>query len=119
MKLLDVATAAVIGLGTIALLAYANPAVYIAAQSQAADEIKVNHALLSTVRSRGLPWFQTAPAGEICASLVTSNQSVSVSAVVDGLPCPSGWTGTGEQNNLTIILPGRIVILEAWPGARR
>ena len=109
------AVAGLIGVSSIASFMVWNPQ----AQSQAAEDLldraRLRHVLADYVSAEGLPWLQRASPQEICSRLLTySNATLSLSAVVDSVPCEVLPAAGQREVNMTLDLGSRMVVLLAW-----
>lgn len=120
MRVLDVAVAAIIGVSAIAFMLYWNPAGFTSATNQHLEEASLRGVLLTAVSSKGIPWLGIASPEQVCVGLSAfSNSSVTVSAVIDGIPCGPGPASGSVCANLTVPLESRVVVLRAWADAWR
>lgn len=117
MRFVDIAVAGAIGLSSIAVMVALSPQPDVAMSQQLLEEVSLRNALLQYVSGRGLPWLQEASDRQICSSVaVASNSTFSMSATIGTVPC--GPVPQGVHATLTIHLPSRLVVLEAWYSAQ-
>jgi len=118
MRFLDLAVAAVIGLGTVALLSAWGPSYSDHAALQLRQATLDRDRLLGVANRLGVVWMQDASLRDLCSSLAAlSNSSLTISAAVNGVRCRASPGVSSISANLTFVFTSRVVVLQAWsPG---
>ena len=115
MRFLDIAVAAVIGLLSTSLIGVSSPAGNDFTAYKEHKQAALRDRVEGLLNSGGLVWLQDARPEDICARLESlSNSSVAFSAVVSAVPCSLPPIRAVASANLSVILPSRTVVLEAW-----
>ncbi len=120
MKILDVSTAAVVGIISMAAVIAWSPTPYAAASRVYSRELQLRDSLREIVLDRGLVWIQDASISSVCGWLsALSNSTVTFSASDSGVVCAIGPPPGYIYANLTAPFPTRTVVFEAWSDAGR
>lgn len=120
MRFLDLASAALVGVISVSLVAYMDPVPFSGASRRYAEEAALTGLLLRAVASEGLPWIRTASSQEICSAFRGfSNATVTVSAAVAGTSCGGPPPAGAVSSTLTLPFASRKVTIVAWMGAGR
>ncbi len=94
-----------------------NPIAAREATVYAGADARLDGALRGYVEGVGLPFLVNAPNADICASAQQAgNATVVVQAFIQGEECPGSAIPAAAvaSSSLTLQLPGRTVVVEAW-----
>jgi hypothetical protein len=117
MRFLDLASAALVGVISISLIASMDPLPFDLASKGYAEETALRGLLLRIVNDRGIPWLRSASAQQICVAVgMYSNSSVTVSATVAGSGCRALPPAGAPFSSLTLPFSSGRVTLESWTG---
>ena len=117
MQLVDIAVASGYAAICLSLIVLMNPVAPREAAVEAAAQARLDSAILAYVQDRGLPFLATSPQAAICDSASrSSNATLTLDVLVDGVSCGSvrGPTTPLAGSSITLMLPGRTLLVEAW-----
>jgi hypothetical protein len=117
MEFLDIAVASGYAAVCLSLIVLMNPVAPREAAVEAASQSSLDHAISAYVARVGLPFLTTSSVATVCASAAeASNSTVAFDVVVQGSGCVSILPPTSPlaSSSLTLDLPGRTVVIEAW-----
>lgn len=117
MRFVDIAAASGYAAVCLSLIVFMNPVVLHQAAFDASGQTSLNHAIAGYIEQVGLPFLTTSSQAAVCASAArASNATLVISAVVDGVPCgsPQAPRAPLATSSLSIDLPGRTLVVEAW-----
>jgi len=116
LQLIDIAVASGYAAVCLSLLFLMSPVAPREAAVGAAAQSRLDSAILGYVTRVGLPFFTTSSDAAICLSTSEAgNSTVAFDAVVQGEGCDTALaTSPLASTSLTLDLPGRTVVIEAW-----
>lgn len=121
MQIIDIAVASGYAALCLSLIVLMNPVAPQEAAVEAGAQSSLDSAMLAYVGHVGLPFLATSPVSAVCASAAeASNSTLEIGVLVQGSPCPSqtGPSSPLASSSLTLDLPSRTVVLEAWLARR-
>jgi len=117
MQFVDIAVASGYAALCLSLMVMMNPVADKEAAVEAGASSKLDFAMLSYIEQAGLPFFTTASNAAICASAqAADNSTFSFEASVGGVGCANAGPPPDPlgSSTLSLLLPGRTVVVEAW-----
>jgi hypothetical protein len=117
MQLIDIAVASGYAAICLSLIVLMNPVAPREAAVGAGAQSALDSAISSYIERVGLPFLATSSQAAICSSVAeASNSTLAFDAVVEGAGCGSALAPSSliASSSLTIDLPSRIVVIEAW-----
>jgi hypothetical protein len=115
--LLDIAVATTYAAICVSLIVVMNPVTPREGAAQLAGQSRLDSAVSSYVSQNGLAFFASSPYDQICASAkAASNATLSLDVMIAGWSCSSVTAPPSSMaaSSLTLDLPGRTVVIEAW-----
>jgi len=121
LRFLDIAVASGYAAICLALMILMNPVAPRESATYAASQSKLDSVIRAYVEHVGLPFLTTSSSRAICASAAQAgNGTVVIDVVVQGAACallPSRPLSFAHSS-LTLNLPDRVVVVEAWLARR-
>ncbi len=117
MRFLDIAVATGYAALCLSLIVVMNPVTPREGAAQLASQSRLDSAISNYVSRTGLPFLGSSPDAAICDSAVSASNSTFVfDAVLAGEGCPSIVAPSSPlaASSLTLDLPGRTLVIEAW-----
>ena len=117
MRFLDIAVAAGYAAICLSLIVVVNPIAPREASAEAAAQTRLDAAISGYVGSVGMQFLTTAPSAALCESAFqASNATLAFEVFVPDSGCasPEPPRGALASSSLTLDLPGREVVVEAW-----
>lgn len=117
MQLIDIAVASGYAALCLSLIVLMNPVAPQEAAVEAGAQSSLDSAMLAYTELVGLPFLSGAPASAVCASAAeASNSTIEIGVIIQGSPCASQAAPSSPlaSSSLTLDLPSRTVVLEAW-----
>lgn len=115
MQFIDIAVASGYAAVCLALIVTMNPVIPRETAVEAGAQTRLDSSILAYIEGVGLPFLATATPPEVCASAAqATNSTVAFDVVVGGAPCASPPGSPLASDSLTLHLPGRTVLVEAW-----
>jgi hypothetical protein len=118
MQFIDIAVASGYAAVCLSLIVLMNPIAPREAAVGAGAQSALDSAISSYIERVGLPFLATSPEAAICGSAAAaSNSTVAFDVVVQGESCGPAVTPPSSplaSSSLTIDLPSRTVVIEAW-----
>ncbi len=121
MRFLDIAVASGYAAICLSLLVVISPTAPREAAAGAAAQIRLDSAISAYLSGVGLPFLTTSSDAAICKSAADASNSTFVFEVsVQGAGCGSASAPSAPlaSSSLTLDLPGREVVIEAWLARR-
>ena len=121
MRFLDIAVASGYAAICLTLIVAINPVAPREAAVEAAAQARLDFAISAYLAHVGLPFLTIAPIGAICESASeASNATLVIDVAVQGDGCgsPPPRTPPVAYSSLTLTLPGRTLMVEAWLAER-
>jgi hypothetical protein len=121
MRLLDIAVASGYAALCLSLIVVINPVAPREAAVEAASQGRLDSAISAFVGDVGLPFLTTASLAAACESAAAAgNATLILDVVVQGDGCASLSVPSAPlaTSSLTLSLPGRTVMIEAWLARR-
>ena len=115
MRILDISTAALAGLVTMAAIFAWSPAPYETAAHRYVVEMALRGILANVIMEKGLAWLQESSLASICGALASySNATVTISAAIGSSDCFAGPPLGSVSSTFVLPLSTGQVTLEAW-----
>jgi len=117
VQFIDIVVASGYAAVCLSLLVLMNPVAPREAAVVAADQSTLDSAMTAYVEHVGLPFLTTSSGEAICTSAAeASNSTLAFEAFVQGSGCDSAAAPSVPlaSSSLTLDLPGRTVVIEAW-----
>jgi hypothetical protein len=117
MQFIDIAVGSSYAAVCLSLIVLMNPVAPREAAVEAAAHATLDSALLAYTEHVGLPFLTTSSEAAICGSVAgASNATLAFDVVVQGAGCPSIAVPSLPlaSSSLTLDLPGRTLVIEAW-----
>lgn len=117
MQIIDIAVASGYAALCLSLIVLMNPVASQEVAAEAGAESSLDSAILAYMGNVGLPFLAASPASAVCASAAeASNSTVEIGVLVGGSECASQAPPPSPlaSSSLTLELPSRTVVLEAW-----
>lgn len=117
MRFLDVAVGSGYAAVCLSLIAMMSPVVSHQEAAQAASQEELDRAISAYVQHVGLPFLVTSLPAAICdSSAAASNSTIVIEAFAEEAACPrsSHPASPAAFSSLTLYLPTRTVVVEAW-----
>jgi hypothetical protein len=117
VQLIDIAVASGYAALCLSLIVLMNPVAPQEAAAEAGAQSSLDSAMLAYIEHVGLPFLSSSSASAVCASAAeASNSTIEIGVLIQGSPCPSQSTPSSPLalSSLTLALPSRTVVLEAW-----
>ncbi len=117
MQLIDIAVGTGYAVLCITLIVLMNPIAAREGAVEAAADSRVDSAILAYLGQVGLPFLTSSTESSLCASGLQASNSTFVfdvslqGAGCEGSPSPSPFA---PHSSLTLDLPGRVVVIQAW-----
>ena len=121
MRFLDIAVASGYAAIGLALMILMNPVAPRESATYAASQSKLDSAIRAYVEHVGLPFLTTSSSRAICASAAEAgNATLVIDVVVQGAGCALSASRPLPlaHSSLTLNLPDRVVVVEAWLARR-
>ncbi len=121
MRFLDIAVASGYAAICLTLIVVISPVAPREAAVQAAAHMRLDSAISAYVARAGLPFFASSSHEAICGSaLEASNATLVFDVLVQGVGCGVAHRPVAPlaSSSLTLSLPGREVVIEAWLARR-
>lgn len=121
MRFLDIAVASGYAALCLALIVLMNPVAPREAAVEAASQARLDSFISAYVRGVGLPFLTAASEAAVCGSAAAAgNATLTLDVAIQGdrcasIPVPSAPLAS---SSLTISLPGRTLVIEAWLARR-
>jgi len=117
MQFIDIAAASGYAAICLSLIVLINPIAPREAAVEAGAQTRLDSAISAYIESVGLPFLTTSADAAICGSASeASNATVTFDAFVEGDGCAlvAAPAAPLASSSLTLSLPGREVVIEAW-----
>jgi hypothetical protein len=117
MRILDIAVASGYAAVCLSLVIAINPLAPRESAVVAAAQSRLDSAVSAYIQHVGLPFLATSSPRAICLSAVeASNATLILDVIVEGAGCGPAPPGPSPLavSSLTLNLPGRVVVVEAW-----
>jgi hypothetical protein len=117
MQLIDIAVASGYAAVCLSLIVLMNPIAPREAAVEAGAQSALDSAISTYIERVGLPFLATSPEAAICSSAAAaSNSTLAFDVVVQGEGCGPAVAPSASlaSSSLTIDLPSRTVVIEAW-----
>jgi len=118
MQFIDIAVASGYSALCLSLILLMNPVTPREVAVEAGEQSALDSAIMAYVAHVGLPFLTTASDAAICASAAeASNATLGFDAFVQGEGCGPALASSSyplASSSLTIDLPSRTVVIEAW-----
>ncbi len=117
MRLLDIALASGYAAICLSLIVLMNPVAPREAAVVAASHSRLDSAISVYIERVGLPFLATSSLPAVCDSAArASNRTLILAVSVDGSVCDPGAAPSSPfaSSSLTLDLPGRTLVIEAW-----
>jgi hypothetical protein len=117
MQLIDIAVASGYAAVCLSLMVLMNPVAPREAAVGAGAQSALDSAISSYLERVGLPFLATSSEAAICSSVAeASNSTLTFDVVVQGAGCGSALalSSSFASSSLTLDLPSRTVVIEAW-----
>ena|SRR6267143_109780 len=121
MRFLDIAVASGYAAVCLSIVIVMNPVAPRESAVVAATQSRLDSAVMAYVERVGLPFLTTSSSEEICASAAeASNATLVLDVLVRGAGCGPSPSRPSHlaSSSLTLNLPGRVVVVEAWLARR-
>jgi len=121
LRLIDIAIASGYAAICLSLVTLMNPVADRESAVYSATQSKLDSAISAYIERVGLPFLTTSSSQTICASAAEAgNGTLAIDVLVQGTGCgllPSEFSPLASSS-LTLDLPGRVVVVEAWLARR-
>jgi hypothetical protein len=117
MQFIDIAVASGYAALCLSLIVLMNPVAPREAAVEARDQSSLQSVISSYIERVGLPFLATAPDAAVCASAAqASNATFALDVSLQGEGCGSMAAPSNPlaSSSLTLDLPSRSVVIEAW-----
>jgi hypothetical protein len=119
VRLLDLATAGVIGAASILAILALNPHPYLASASRSSTQADLWDGLTTFIDEHGLYWLEDTSPQAVCSGVASaSNSTVTYGASVGSTECGPPPPPGADVVYFDLQLPTREVVLSAWSGGQ-
>jgi len=115
LRFLDIAVGSAYGALCLSLIVSMSPVASREAAVVAVSQARLDTATSDYIQRVGLPFLASSPFSSICdSSAAASNGTLVIDVLAGGAACIPLPTSPVASSSLTLNLPGRVLVIEAW-----
>jgi len=115
LRFLDIAVGSAYGALCLSLIVSMSPVASREAAVVAVSQARLDAATTDYIGRMGLPFLASSPFSAICDSAAAaSNLTLVIDVLAEGAACRAPPDSPLASSSLTVNLPGRVLVIEAW-----